>query len=256
MAKLHELLAIAGDIEGAYKKILEETHNTFTKKPAYFMGQERRLENFDENEPDAPVERLELTTTVSDKLKYQAGHIIRHLDAELQREKTNQVAKADLEVDGKTIASDVPVTYLLGMESRLKQIRSVYEAIPTLPPGVKWELDVNIGENVFRRTKPEEKFKTAKTFKHKVLVDAQFPKEGEGGTSLPAQIEKWEENVNVGKYVTEQWSGMLSPAEKTAILGRIDNLMRAVKKARQRGNSTEVVKSKIGRSLMDYIHEG
>ena len=47
---------------------------------------------------------------------------------------------------------------------------------------------------------------------------------------------------------------MISPAEKSAILGRLDKLTRAVKKARQKANTAEVTKVTIGEELFKYIH--
>ena len=255
MPKLHELLAVEGDLEGIYKQILDETITTFTKKANHFIGAEKTCKIFDENRQDetpAP-QRQELVTTVSEKLTYTQKHIVRYLDAVLQKESTNQSAVADLVIDGAVLAKALPATFLLGLETKLKNIRKVYVSAPTLPPGIKWEGDSGLGENVFRRTHPEKTFKTAKTFQHKVLVPAQFPKEGEGGTSLPAQIEKWEENQNVGEYTTEQWSGMISPSQKSKLLGNLDKLIRAVKKARQRANTAEVNKVSIGKNLCEFI---
>lgn len=256
MPKLHELLAVEGDLEGTYKQILEETLNTFTKKPNHFMGAEKTCRIFDENKQDdtPATQRQELVTTVHDKWNYTQKHVIRYLDAVLQKESTNQQAVADIVVDGIKIAESVPATFLLGLETKLKNIRKVLSAAPTLPPAIKWEKDTGLGENVYRRSHPEKTFKTAKTFQHKVLVPAQFPKEGEGGQSLPAQIEKWEETQNVGEYTTEQWSGMLSPTEKSVMLGRLDTLIRSVKKARQRANTTDVVKHSIGEKLFNFVN--
>ena len=246
MPKLHELLAVESDLEGTYKNILSETTNTFSKKPHLFLGAEKRLEMFDDKAEAQPVQRQEMTETVKGKLDYQSESIVRYLDAVLQKERTNQDAKANLEIDDLVIAEDIPATFLLGLETKLKHVRSVYMAIPTLPPNIKWEKDENIGEDVYRRVHPEETFKTAKTFKHKVLYEAT--------DKHPAQIEKWEENVDVGRYTTASWNGFISPTEKSVLLGRIDKLLRAVKKARQRANTQEVAKDEIGSALFNYIN--
>jgi hypothetical protein len=248
MSKLHELLAVEGDIEGEFKKIVTEAQHTFDKKPNHFFGSIRRLEMFKEEDQSKSglEEHQEMVTTVYEKLKYTSSSIERYFDALLQKERTNQDAKADLVVNGVLLAKDVPATFLLGLESRLKIVRSVYQAIPTLPPGYKWERDEAQGKGVYRQSHPEEKFKTAKTFKHKILYEAT--------DKHPAQIEKWEENENVGKYITEKWCGMISSAEKSVLLNRIDKLIRATKKARQRANTAAVVKLKIGDDIIKYIH--
>jgi hypothetical protein len=81
--------------------------------------------------------------------------------------------------------------------------------------------------------------------KHKVLYDAT--------EEHPAQLETWSEDIPIGKFTETLWSGMLSPAEKSAKLGRIDKLLRAVKKARQRANAVDVVDVTIGKELFNYI---
>ena len=254
MAKLHELLAVEGDLEGSYKKIIEEAKTTFSKRADHFFGFHRKCEMYDESATAPPDEYKEMDTTVQDKLNYTQDFIVRYFDAVLQKEQTNQEAKADLIVDGEVISTDLPATFLLGLESRLKAVRSMYETLPTLPPGVKWEKDPTRGKDIWVTAHPEKKPKTAKTFQHKVLVPAQFPKEGEGGQSLPAQIEKWEETITVGMYVKTVWSGMVTPAQKSDYLSRIDKLIRATKKARQRANSTQVIKRTIGEKLFNFIN--
>lgn len=250
MGQLHELLAVEGDIEGIAKKIIEETVKVFSDKPALFIGFNRHLEMFaeDDSENHQGIEdHQEITETVSNKLDYMSDHVKRYFDSLLQKELTNQTAKADLIVDGLIIAKDLPATFLLGLESRLKNLRRVYEAIPTLAPGIKWLPDETKGQNIWAADRPEERYKTAKAFKSQVLVEAT--------EHHPAQVEKWEETVNVGKYVNKRWCGMLSPAQKSMMLARIDKLIRAVKKGRQRANKAEVEVRNIGAELFAFIHK-
>lgn len=243
---LHELLAVEGDLEGAHKKILEETRNTFTKKADHFFGQHRKLQMFADDGVEYPEEFKELDTTVNQKLEYLAGTEIRYFNALLGKESTNQVAVADLIVDGVTLGTDLPATFLLGMETRLKHLRAVYEAIPTLRPGISWVKDESMGEDIYKTEKPDEKLKTETVVEPIVLYEAT--------KEHPAQIKEVSKTRNVGKYITTTWSGMISSAEKSVILERIDKLIRAVKQARQRANTTEVVKRTIGKELFDYIH--
>lgn len=245
MSKLHELLAVEGDLEGVYKKILEETTHTFTKKVDRFFGTVRTLEWFEEGNPPQPSEYQDLTTTVKEKLDYQEEAIVRYFDALLQKERTNQDARADIIIDGVTIASDIPATFLLGLESRLKKVRDTYNNIPTLPPNIKWEKDANKGDDIYSRVHPEEQLKTEKIFKVQVLYNAT--------KEHPAQVEKIPETKNVGVYKKEVWTGLLSSADKSNKLDKLDKLIRAVKKARQRANMTEVVKTTIGKELFAYL---
>jgi hypothetical protein len=246
MAKLHEVLAVDADLEGKAKLVLDEGRKVFKDKPALFTGYARTYQPFTEDGIDYPEEHQALATTVADKLKYIAQSITAWFDVLAQKEATNQIAFADIVVDGVVLAAQVPATLLLGLESRLKMVRTVYESIPTLPMNTAWVEDVAKGEGVFSMVHPEEVFKTAKTTKSTVLYAAT--------PEHPAQIDKWDETVNVGKYVKQVWSGMITPAHKAKLLERIDILIRAVKTARQRANSVEVVKLNLGKQLMDFIN--
>ena len=247
MSKLHQLLAVEGDLEGTYKKVLEETKTNFTKHPDRYFGAHQRTEFFDESAPKEADTHKEMDDTIPSKLAYTQTHIIRYLDAVLQKERTNQDARADLVIDGATIAKDMPATFLLGLENKLKTIRnSIYETIPTLQPGVKWEKDEAEGKGFYRRAHPEEKFRTKKAMKNHVVASAT--------KEHPAQVQVYNEDEKVARIVTDTWCGMISPAEKSTVLGRIDKLIRGVKKARQKANTAEVVKTTIGNELFAYIN--
>jgi hypothetical protein len=243
---MHELLAVEGDLQGTVKKLSAETIRTFNKSEG-FLGQHRKLQMFDASQQDNVVadEYREMTTTVSAKLDYLSKAIVKYFDAVLQKEATNQVAVADLVVEGTILATAVPATFLLGMESRLKEFRNVLEVIPTLAPGIAWVKDETAGKGVYRIQNADEKLKTAKTFMHKVLYEAT--------DRHPAQIERWEEQVAVGKYVTNVSSGMMSPAEKSEVLGRTDILIQAVKKARMKANMTDIVEREVGDKMFNFI---
>lgn len=249
MGKMHELLSVEGDKEGVWKKLLEETIITFTKKPEHFSASIRTYKPFDDKEnADGFTERHEMTTTVKEKLDYFLGAVNDYFDVLFQKECTNQKATSTWEVDGTILSTLTPATFLLAMENRLKELRKVFEAIPTLQPGIKWEEDKNVSKDVFRMANPEQRFRTAKTFAHKILCAAT--------DKHPAQIEKWEETVNVGIFETQKWSGMLSPAQKSEMLGRIDKLIQSAKQARMRANMQEVDTATVAKKITNFIMEG
>jgi len=245
---LHELLAVDADLDGAHKKILAETKKTFKDKEGHFLGMHKKLEVFSEDDKiDYPETNKQMVTTVAKKLTYMSKTEVRYFDSMLQKELTNQVAVADLVVDGKVIATGIPATFCLGMETRLKHLRDVYGSIPTLAPGVSWMKDSTLGEDIYKEEFPAEKLKT-ETIIEPVVLYKHTPEH-------PAQIKEMSKVVNVGKYITKVTSGMLSPADKSVLLERIDKLIRAFKQARQRANTTTVVKRNIGKELFSYIND-
>lgn len=245
--KLHEVLAVEGDLDATAKKVIEEAINTFSKKPDHFLETHRELAMFDDARSNENTEEHKaLVTTVADKLSYVRRHVTKYFDTFAKKEATNQVAQADLIVDGERLAENVPATLLLGLESKLKTLRGMYETIPTLQPGIDWVKDPDRGANIYKSSDAEARMRTEKQIQHKILVDPT--------KEHPAQIEKWMADVAVGRITVRHWSGMLSPSEKSNLLARIDTLIRAVKKARQRANTAEVINKPIGEILFDYIH--
>lgn len=254
-SKLHELLAVEADLSGTSTKIMNETRKVFKEKDVVFKGMVRTYTPFVEDGIDYPTERIDLTTTVYDKLYYMSKSVIKYYDAILQKEATNQLAVADLVVEGEVIATALPATFLLGMETRLRTLREVYAQIPTLDIGIDWVKDASRGENIFTTVHPEEVMKTQKTTRSTVLYEAKFPKANEGGNSQPAVIDRWDETENIGKYVKRHWSGAITAARKSDLLAKVDVLITSVKKARQRANSTEVSKAQIGQKIFDFINK-
>lgn len=238
-----------GSLESQYTKVSMECASTFTKKANHFLGYHKWLEMFDENrkqEEQGATEHKELVDTVNGKLQHVWKYFSKYIDTVAKKERTNQTAKADIVVNGEVLVADVPATMLLGLETRLKVMRQLYDEIPTLQPGVDWVKDPDRGKGVYKAANRVTANKTEKETRHKVLVE---PTEHH-----PAQIDKWVENVAVGVYKTENWTSMVSPATKSMWIENLDTLIRAVKKARQRANNADVVPLPMGRALMNFIH--
>jgi len=244
--KLHEILAVEGDLEKVAGNLIAEAKVTFNKKMNLFQGSVKTAEMFEDGVPTPASEQIKMAETVPSKLNYVGKAVSRWLDAVFQKENTNQRATADLIVDGVTLAKDLPATFLLGLETKLKRLRDMYIEIPTLAPGIHWEPAPDEGKDVFKMANPLERFITNKQVKSTVLYEAT--------KEHPAQIDKWTEDVKVGRYLVQTSSGMITPAHKADILGRLDKLAQAAKTARMRANSEEVTKDRIGKVLMDYIN--
>lgn len=245
MGVLHEILAVENDLSKTVQALIEDGITTLSKKPDHFIGFNKSTTFLDTaRSGENTTEDKQVVTTVDDKLAYVFEHVIKYYDVLLQKEATNGYAKADLVIGGKVIAQAVPATMLLGLETRLRQLRALLQAAPTLPPAVKWEPDPNAGEGIFRAP-PKTTFKTEKTVKHKVLVEPT--------KEHKAEIEKWHEDVPVARVDQTDFSGMWTVRYKADVLDRVEQLLIAVKKARQRANLAEIEDRSIGKSLIDFI---
>lgn len=243
---LHEILAVVGDLKGAKEKIATETIKTFGK-PSMFTGMTKNLNMFaEERKQEETDEHQAMQTTVMEKLNYMKESAIRYWDAKFQKELGGQMAKADVIIDGTTLIEGLPVLLLLEMESELKELRKIYEAIPTLESKIDWEPAPDIGDGVYKSKFPVVSNKTEKTYEHKVIVPPT--------DKHPAQIREWTEDKPIGQYSTKTWSGMVNPAEKSKLLGKLDKILRAFKQARQRANKQELSKEQFASKVFDFIH--
>lgn len=250
MGKLFELLAVEPSLETSYRDAVNEAKNTFSKKSDHFWGHHKKLKMLDDtrSHEEGPAEEFKsMTTTVHDKIEFVNGRVERYFDVLLQKESANQEAVADLKIGGE-VYTDLPATFLLALENRLKKMREMYEAIPTLAPGVSWVRDDNIGKNVFRSEFDDKTAKLESTKEYRIVV-APTPEH-------PAQVKEVEEKKQVGTFTTTRWNGMVSSAEKADILSRLDELITEVKAARQRANTVEVKNRQIGRELLNFVQFG
>jgi len=245
MAKLHELLAVMADTTNSAAAITKETEIVFVKKADHFRGHSKTVAFFESSrEGENTVEEKQMVSTVADKLEHAFKSVGRHYDALLQLEEANGRAKADLVIDGTTIMKDVPATFLLGMETRLKAVRQLILSIPTLEMSIKWSPDPTLGDGVYR-SDPTVAMKTEKVLKSRILVEPT--------KEHPAQVEKWNEDTPVARIETTHTSSMITPHEKSAMLIKCDKMISAVKKARQRANTVDVKDMSIAKEIFGYI---
>ncbi len=246
MAVLHELIALEGDRLATSKQMIDEAITTFSKRTEHFRAEDKKLVmNSDERESENSHTRNEIVTTVDEKLGHAWKSFKKSIDVTAAKDMTNTLARADITVKGEVIVKDLPATVLLSLETTLRKIREVYNAIPTLDPAIDWTLDENSGRANFKSGK-------AKTFRTEKIVEilsmAKATKEH------PEQVQPINKDVVVGVYETSKHSGMLTPRDKSELLEKISILISAVKQARQRANMQEVKELKLGETIHKFIH--
>lgn len=247
MGNLHQLLAVkkeakqrANEIAGETKKVLGQKH--------LFFGSHKSYQPFDEEDTTRlPDEHEEMGYIVGEKMAWFAKNFGRLIDLELQIDRSNEFARADLEVDGFSM-SGVPAPFLLDLIGFLEKVRNVYIGIPVLDPKYQWEADVTRSEGVFKTSEPEITFRSKKTLHFKEISPAT--------TQHPAQVEKWPEETQVGQYTKRMWSGSLTASQKAILLGRVDQLIGASKRALSEANNAEHANDKVAEQLFSFLHAG
>ena len=245
--KLHELLAVLANLETQATKCRTDLAGTFEKKRHLF--EEKRVVFTPNTEgAQAQVEnQSDLQTTVVKELGWIEGHLTKALDAAFQVAEANTRAKADIILDdgAMILVKDVPVTALLELEKRCAEIQQLIATVPTLDPAKGFKADSQRSEGTY---KAREVVKTRTQKQPKVIVKYEATKEH------PAQTELMNIDAPIGRVEEQEWSSLLTPADKATLLDRIEMLTRAVRRARSRANEVEVdLNKKIGKPLLNFV---
>lgn len=246
MPKLHEILAVARNLETQATKTRTELAGTFEKKRHLFA---ESLVTFVPVGADAePVTEKQsgLQTTVKRELKWIKPFLANAMDAKVQIDVANNGAKADVILEtGKTLLTDIPGISLLELEKRMEELHAFVAQIPTLDPAKDFTAAPDRGNDIFQ-ARPDVRTRTAKVQKALVLYPAT--------DKHPAQTQLVSEDVPTGKVTTQEWSGMITTTEKGEILERVEILARAIKKARSRANDIVVPEApKVGDVMLSYV---
>ncbi|HSU66930.1 MAG TPA: hypothetical protein VLJ39_08670 [Tepidisphaeraceae bacterium] len=212
------------------------------QKHELLSGISRTYQPADEDGEQLPPESKQVQVRVTDKIRQAREALIDLLDVVITQDAANCEAKADLVVDGKTLAKDVPVTNLLFLEKQLTDLHTFIDKLPTLDPAEEWTFDKN---KDFYVTPPTRTVRTKKVSKPIVL----HPPTKEH----PAQTQLVQEDVTAGHWSTVKFSGAVAARDRNEMLARVNKLSEAVKFAREQANSNEVKDRKIGAVILDYL---
>lgn len=244
MAQLNQMVAIEKGVRTKAERELTDLHRK-SQKVELLTGISRTYQPRDEDGEQLPPEGTLVQVDAEDVLKSVSKSMTRMFNVILTKDRGNTEAGADIVVDGRTISTNVPVPYLLWMEKELDNIKTFIAKIPTLDPAVKWERDANTG------TYRSEDIMTTRGKKVPRILEKSPATE-----KHQAQVDVWYEDIVVGDWTTVKYSGALPAERRTELLERVDQLMVAVKFAREEANQHEVTDQEIGRELFDFILTG
>lgn len=250
--RLYELLAVEPEKKSNAERARSQTIDAFRSNQSHFTGMRRTFKPFavDEAKGEVAGERLEADTslvkTVAEELRKTLDVTADAFDVSYQIDEANMQARADLTVDGVVIAENVPATFLLQLEKRLRELRAMFKEIPTFDPVRNWQADPGADRKHVLRAEPVVTIRKQRTRKYNVMYDAT--------KEHPAQIDVVEVDEPVGEIRAYDWTGMISPGKKAALLEQIDHLIEAVKAARARANAVEIdPKQRIANKIFEHI---
>lgn len=241
MTQLHQILAVETGVKSRSVRGFTDAYHSIQRAPL-LSGISRTYTPKDHDGDQLPPESQHVQVKVSEIITGITETLTRLFDVVLTKDAANQNARANVVLDGNTLLTDVPVTYLLFLEKNLIDVRTFVSKLPVLDPSKEWDYDPNVSvyrSKVVETTKskkvPKNHIKSAATDKH------------------PAQVELFHEDVIVGTWATTNFSGALPQARVDELLTRVDKLYEAVKYAREEANGLEITDRHAGRAIFEYI---
>lgn len=244
MKVLNQVIAVEKGIKTRNYSEFTELHKQ-SHKIDTFNGFVKTYMKKDEEGEDYPQEKKKVTTTVPEQIKLAVKLLTEMYDITACKEYANCNAKADIVVEGKVIAKDVPATYLLFLEKQIIDLRTFIFNLPALDETEDWTIDVNSG---LYKTEPTVTHKSKKVQKPITLAEAT--------DKHPAQVQLISEDIMVGYWNTVKSSGAMPAPIKKELLERAEKFSSAVKCAREKANMQPVEDIHIGAGILSYIFNG
>ena len=244
MALLNQIIAIQNGKKSKLQAGLSEIYK-LVQKPELFNGLIRRYEPNDDDGERLPDERKHVQYTVQQLLEQAQKLIEDTVDITATQDYANTQARANIEVNGKVLVENVPVTHLLYLEKQLVDLRTLVSKLPTLDEGENWQFDSGLGYYI-----TDEKWtnKTKKVMQNHIVAEAT--------DKHPAQVQVYTEDVNVGKWRTKNMSAAIPRAVKNSMVERVEKLQDAIKLAREQANTMEVEQKNVAKPLLDFVLNG
>jgi hypothetical protein len=250
MPKLHELLAVEGNLKGQATKVRTELIDTFKTKRHLFEEKRKTYTSNTENTPAVVEEQKDIQSSVKAEIEWVSRHLAKSVDAAYLVDVANTKAAADIiiEDDDQILFANVPATALLQLEKRAKEWQELISAIPTLDPAKGFKLDPAAGDGRYK-AREIAKPRTKKIKKAMVLAPAT--------DKHPAQVALIDTDEETGSILEQEWSALITPGMKADLMDRAETLFRAVTKARAKANEHTIATkdNKIGEALLDYLFQ-
>jgi len=241
VTRLNQIIAVEKGVKSRSYADLTEAHHTL-QKSALLAGIARTYQPRDDDGEQYPPESTRVQVRADDVLRGTAATLTRLFDITATKDWANCQAKADVVVDGQTVLTGVPATYLLFLEKQLTDLHTFIAKLPVLDAAETWARDEAAD---CWATEPVQTTRTRKIPRNHVKAEAT--------DKHPAQVEVYYEDVVVGNWRTVKFSGAMPASRIKSLLERVDKLARAVKFAREEANSLEITDQHLGERVFGYL---
>lgn len=246
MAKLAH---IAVKLDGMKTRVAKEVTELYklVQKPAMFQGYVRTYEPYTQSGDRAetlPPEQQLVQVRAKEVLAQAAASMSELINLTYQQDIGNTEAKADIVVDGVTLAKQLPVTSIMFLIKRLTEYQNIVAALPIPDASIAWEFD-----NAQGQLRSKEQKIVQRTSKLAKVIKKFEPTDKQAG-----QADIIYTDIAVGEFKRSEFSGALPQQKKQEILAYIDKYLAALKEARATANmNTNIKEEDIAKQIFGFI---
>ena len=241
MARLNQIIAVEKGVKSRSFQDLTEAHHAL-QKPTLLSGISRTYRPKDEEGEQLPPESTKVQVKSEEIVRRTVEVLTKLFDVTATKDWANSKAKADVVLDGKTLLTQVPATYLLFLEKQLVDLHTFVKKLPMLDASESWIFDQSAD---CWATEPVQTVRTKRIPRNHVKSEAT--------EKHPAQVEVYYEDVTIGYWKTVKFSGSLPAKRINELLERVEKLQQAVKFAREEANNLEVDDQHPGDKIFKYL---
>ena len=238
--RLSQAIALGVDARRTHDQHVQVLKTLMTNQDA-MNGSHRRYEPINDDEPTLPPESKLAQLTWLEGMRTAHDVMANLFSVQAIRDFGNCISDADIMIGDTVLMRKVPPTYLLFLETVLKDLHSVVSGIVERDPVRDWTFDDSSGK--YRAPETRQ----VRQERRKVALQLTPTTTEHPGT---AQIV--EEAKAVGYWIETKESGAIGRTEKRALLLKIETLQRAVKMAREEANANAVDDIDV-KPLLDFL---
>lgn len=239
--KLNQAIALLSGAKGEGESALTKAYKS-AQSTARLAGVLKTYKPRDEEGEKLPSEGTLLQLRVSEIMAEAVVPMSRLFDLVATVDFGNQLAAADVVVDGVTILEKVPVSTLLFLEKKFVDFATFVAKLPILDPSEEW---VPGDDAVSYKSVPAFKTRTKKIPRNHEKAPAT--------DKHPAQVELYYEDMVVGDWTTVNFSGAVTQQRQRELALKVAKFQRALKMAREEANSTVITDQSIGAEIFAFL---
>ena len=228
---------VKGNVNSELTALSKQSEN-----PSAFTGFTKKYRPRTEDGEIFPSDNKKVQRNTENIIKEASISLTKLFDITAIKDFNNCGAKADIVIGNEVLVVDCPPPYLIFLEKQLHEYNGIIRDLTELEPEYDWNYNKKTEQY---ETDVVTTHKTKKVQKPLVLVAPT--------KEHPGQAQVLTVDETIGNWDTIKLSGAITVSRKKQLLANIQELVIAVRCAKERANMHKVEDVKVGEKLFNFL---